>query len=149
MLDSDLAVLYGVPTKSRNLSVRRNLLRFPVDVMFQLTKEESAALRLQSETSNVERGGRRYAPYVFTELGVAMRSSVLNSDRAVQMNMTIMRAFVLIRELMASNKGIAARVEKLERGDDRTASVIKVLVEDIDRLASDIKDMKALPPATK
>lgn len=149
MLDSDLAVLYGVPTKSLNLSVRRNLDRFPLDFMFQLDKEEAAALRLQLETSNSGRGGRRYAPYAFTELGVAMLSSVLHSERAVQMNMTIMRAFVRMRELMAANKDIAARVEKLERGHDRTASVIEVLVEDIDRLAREMKDLQALPPTTK
>lgn len=149
MLDSDLAVLYGVPTKSLNLSVRRNLLRFPIDFMFQLNKGESAALRLQIETSKIGRGGRRYAPYAFTELGVAMLSSVLNGERAVQMNMAIMRAFVRMRELMAANKEIAARVEKLERGHERTASVIEVLVEDIDRLAHEVKDMKTLPPVKK
>jgi hypothetical protein len=149
MLDSDLAVLYKVLTKNLNLAVRRNLGRFPEDFMFQLTAIETDSLRLQIATSKPGRGGRRYRPYVFTELGVAMLSSVLNSERAVQMNILIMRAFVRLREIIASNKDIAARIDKLERGHERTASVIEVLVEDIDRLAGEIKDMKALPPVTK
>jgi len=149
MLDSDLAALYEVPTKSLNLAVRRNKSRFPLDFMFQLNAEEVGRLRLQSETSKPGRGGRRYLPYAFTEPGVAMLSSVLRSERAVQMNIIIMRAFIRLRELVISNKDIAARVEKLERGHDRTASVIEVLVEDIERLAHEVKDMKALPPVTK
>ena len=149
MLDSDLAILYGVTTGNLNLAVRRNARRFPKDFMFELTKQEAGALILQNARANAGRGGRRTPPFAFTELGVAMLSSVLNSERAVQMNMGIMRAFVRMRELMASNKAIAARVEKLERGHGRTASVIEVLVEDIDRLAREVKDMKALPPVTK
>jgi hypothetical protein len=89
MLDSDLADLYQVPTKSLNLAVRRNADRFPEDYMFQLTKEEVSSLRFQFETSNKGRGGRRYLPYAFTEHGVAMLSSVLNSKRAVQVNILI------------------------------------------------------------
>src|SRR5690348_9652781 len=92
MLDSDLAELYQVLTKNLNLAVRRNTNRFPTDFMFQLTKEEAESLRLQFATSNVGRGGRRYLPYAFTEHGVAMLSSVLNSERAVQMNILIIRA---------------------------------------------------------
>jgi hypothetical protein len=149
MLDSDLAILYGVTTGNLNLAVRRNTGRFPDDFMFELTKQEAGALLLQNARANAGRGGRRTPPFAFPELGVAMLSSVLNSERAVQMNMAIMRAFVRMRELMASNKDIAARVEKLERGHERAASVIEVLIEDIDRLARDVKDMKALPPVTK
>jgi hypothetical protein len=149
MLDSDLASLYAVPTKSLNLSVQRNRRRFPEDFMFRLTKEEDDALRLQIETSKTGRGGRRYAPYVFTELGVAMLSSVLNNDRAVQVNITIMRAFVQLRYITAHNKDIAERVEKLERGHERVASVIEILVEDIDGVAKDVKRMKALPAPRK
>jgi hypothetical protein len=149
MLDSDLAALYEVPTKSLNLAVRRNQSRFPDDFMFQLTPEEVDRLRLQFETSKPGRGGRRYSPYAFTEPGVAMLSSVLRSERAVQMNIIIVRAFIRLRELVISNKDIAARVEKLERGHDRTASVIEVLVEDIDRLGHEVKHIKALPPVTK
>ena len=149
MLDSDLATLYGVPTKSLNLAVRRNMSRFPEDFMFQVTKDEESALRLQIETSNSGRGGRRYLPYVFTELGVAMLSSVLSSEHAAQMNIAIMRAFVRLRTLIAANKDIATRVEKLERRHDRTASVIEIIVEDIDRLADDMRQVKAPAPSTK
>ena len=149
MLDADLAALYGAPTKVLNQAVRRNLARFPDDFMLQLSEEESKSLRSQFVTSNVGRGGRRHLPLVFTEPGVAMLSSVLRSERAIQMNIVIMQAFIRLRELVISNKDIAARVEKLERGHDRTASVIEVLVEDIDRLAREVKDMKALPPVRK
>ena len=93
--------------------------------------------------------GLRRPPFVFTQEGVAMLSAVLRSDRAVQMSIAIVRTFVRMRELMESNRDIAARVEKLERGHDRTASVIEVLVDDIDRLAREVKDMKSLPPAKK
>ena len=128
-------------------AVRRNSARFPADFLFHLTKEETASLKSQSVTSSW--GGRRKVPAAFTELGVAMLSSVLHSERAVQMNIVIMRAFVKLREVVAHHKDIAARMEKLERGHARTASVIEVLVEDIDRLALDVKQMKALPPLTK
>jgi hypothetical protein len=94
LLDVDLAALYGVPTKRLNEQVRRNRARFPEDFMFQLTVEEMASLRSQFATSNKGRGGRRYAPYAFTEQGVAMLSTVLNSERAIQVNIEIMRAFV-------------------------------------------------------
>jgi hypothetical protein len=149
MLDSDLAALYEVSTKRLNEAVKRNLRRFPEEFMFQLTEEERESLRSQIATSNNGRGGRRYSPYVFTEYGVVMLSSVLHSERAIQVNILIVRAFIRMRELIASNKDIAARVEKLERGHDRTGSVIEVLVEDIDRLAREVGDMKALPPVTK
>lgn len=113
MLDSILAELYHVPTKSLNLAVKRNLSRFPEDFMFQLTDEEFEILRFQIETSKGS-GGRRYAPYVFTEQGVAMLSSVLGSDRAIKVNIEIMRAFVRLRHLIASNKDLAKRMNDLE-----------------------------------
>src|SRR5687767_8316194 len=94
MLDSDLALLYGVPTKRLNEQVTRNRDRFPEDFMFRLTADEAESLRSQIATSNEGRGGRRYLPQVFTEQGVAMLSSVLRSDHAVQVNIAIMRAFV-------------------------------------------------------
>ena len=103
MLDRDLALLYGVETKILNRAVKRNLQRFPRDFMFQLTEHEAEALRCQIGTSNKGRGGRRYLPYVFTEQGVAMLSSVLNSERAINVNSEIMRAFVKLRQLLASN----------------------------------------------
>jgi hypothetical protein len=147
MLDSDLAALYEVPTKAFNQAIRRNMERFPEDFMFQLTREESAILRSQSVTAS--KRNMRFQPLAFTEHGVAMLSAVVNSQRAVQMSIAIIRAFVRMRELVLHHKDIAARVEKLERRHDRTASVIEVLVEDIDRLAREVKDMQALPPVTK
>jgi len=145
MLDSDLAQLYQVPTKRLNEAVRRNPERFPGRFMFQLTSKEADALRSQNAASNKKRGGRRYLPYAFTEHGVVMLSSVLNSQRAIQMGILVVDAFVRMRELIATNKDIAARVEKLERGHDRTASIIEVLVEDIDRLGRKVEQVK--PPS--
>lgn len=104
MLDSDLASLYEIDTKKFNQAVKRNMKRFPKDFMFQLTKAEHENLRSQIVTSKEGRGGRRYAPYVFTEQGVAMLSSILNSDRAIEVNISIMRTFVKIRHLLASDE---------------------------------------------
>lgn len=115
MLDEELAQLYGVETRRLVEQVKRNIERFPDDFMFQLTKEEAAALRSQTATSNQGRGGRRYAPYVFTEQGVAMLSSVLRSKRAVAVNIEIMRAFVELRRMAASNVALERRLEELER----------------------------------
>jgi hypothetical protein len=114
MLDEDLAELYGVETRRLVEQVRRNPERFPDDFMFQLTKEEAAALRSQSATSK-GRGGRRYAPYVFTEQGVAMLSGVLRSPIAVEVNIAIMRAFVELRRAATSYAQIERRLAELER----------------------------------
>ncbi len=128
MLDSHLAKLYGVPTKRLNEQVRRNLRRFPEDFMFRLTSKETASLRSQFATSKVGRGGRRYAPLAFTEQGVSMLSSVLNSERAIEVNILIMRVFVRARELMANYKNLAQRVEVAERTcDGRHHSILRVL----------------------
>lgn len=116
MLDEDLADLYGVETKRLVEQVKRNRDRFPEDFMFQLDREEAAVLRSQIATSNTGRGGRRYAPYVFTEQGVAMLSSVLRSKRAIAVNIEIMRAFVELRRAASSNAAIEKRLEQLERG---------------------------------
>lgn len=127
MLDSDLAELYGVPTKRFNEQVKRNLARFPDDFMFQLTEEEHAALRSQFATSNIGRGGRRYAPYVFTEHGAMMAATILNSPRAVEMSVFVVRAFVQLREMLATHKELAARLEALEMkvgGHDETIADI-------------------------
>ena len=113
MLDADLAELYDVPTKAFNQAIQRNMDRFPEDFMFQLTEEEFAGLRSQFVTSKKGRGGRRYLPYVFTEQGVAMLSGVLNSHRAVQVNIAIMRAFVRMRETLTSHRGLAQRLNEL------------------------------------
>ncbi len=119
ILDSDLASLYQVETKSLNLAVRRNIERFPADFMFQLTEKEYEFLRFQIETSKTDpRGGRRYLPYVFTEQGVAMLSTVLRSKLAVQMNIEIMRAFVKFREILGENKYLAKRLNELEKKYD-------------------------------
>jgi len=117
-LDQDLAELYGVPTRRLNEQVRRNLARFPGDFMFQLTAQEAASLRSQFAISNVGRGGRRYAPLAFTEQGVAMLSSVLRSHRAVQVNIAIMRTFVKLREMLATHKDLARKLETLEKKYD-------------------------------
>jgi hypothetical protein len=110
MLDRDLAALYQVTTGNLNLGIRRNPERFPEDFMFQLTKEEFENLRLQFAISKW--GGRRYRPYAFTEHGVAMLSSVLKSRRAVQMNILIIRAFIRLREILATHKDLARKQQE-------------------------------------
>ena len=116
ILDRDLADLYGVETKNLNKAVKRNLARFPDDFMFQLTADEQESLRFQSGTLKTGRGQhRKYLPYAFTEQGVAMLSSVLNSDRAVEVNIAIMRAFVRLREILSTHKDLAAKLEKMDR----------------------------------
>jgi hypothetical protein len=131
MLDEDLADLYGVETKRLVEQVKRNLDRFPKDFMFQLNKEEAAALRSQIATSNPGRGGRRYAPYVFTEQGVAMLSSVLRSKRAIAVNIEIMRTFIEVRRVASSYTAIEKRLEQLERGigehDDQLEQIFNAL----------------------
>lgn len=124
MLDRDLADLYEVETKALNRAVKRNLSRFPADFMFQLSAEEATGLRYQIGTSKKGRGGRRYLPYVFTEQGVAMLSSVLRSDRAVLVNIEIMRAFVRLRQMLASNAELSQRLDELESQYDRQFKVV-------------------------
>ena len=122
MLDEDLAALYGVEVRVLNQAVKRNVRRFPADFMFQLSQEEYVdylALRSQFVILETGRGRhRKYMPYAFTEQGVAMLSSVLNSDRAIEVNIQIMRAFVRLREMIASNKELAAKLEALEQKYD-------------------------------
>lgn len=119
MLDSDLAELYGVQTKVLNQAIKRNFDRFPDDFMFQLTKDEYILLRSQIVTLKQGRGQhRKYLPFVFTEQGVAMLSSVLNSKRAIYVNIQIMRTFVKLRELLASHKELADRLSELEQKYD-------------------------------
>ena len=113
MLDNHLAALYEVASKRLNEQVKRNPNRFPEDFMFQLTPDEFRSLRSQIATSSW--GGRRYLPYAFTEQGIAMLSSVLNSERAIQVNIAIMRAFVKLRELMITHKDLARKIEELEQ----------------------------------
>jgi hypothetical protein len=125
MLDADLARLYEVETKVLNQAVRRNIGRFPGDFMFQLTEEEAIRLRSQIVTLKPGRGQhRKYLPYVFTEQGVAMLSSVLKSERAVRVNIEIMRAFVRLRELIATSKDLARRLDQLEMKYDAQFKVV-------------------------
>ncbi len=124
MFDHDLAVLYGVKTKSLNLAVKRNRSRFPSDFMFQLNQKEVEHLRFQFETSKKGRGGRRYLPYVFTEQGVAMLSSVLNSERAIQVNIQIMRTFSRLRKMLQSHRKLREKVEQMEKRYDRQFEIV-------------------------
>jgi len=127
MLDADLAQLYGVTTGNLNKAVKRNQARFPGDFMFQLTDKETESLIFQSGRSK-GRGGRRHRPYAFTEQGVAMLSSVLNSERAVQVNIAIMRTFVQLRRLMDSNADLARKIESLEKKyDEKFAAVFAAI----------------------
>jgi hypothetical protein len=133
MLDRDLAEMYGVPTKQLNQQVRRNLSRFPRDFMFQLTAAEDSSLRSQIVTSKKSRGGRRYAPFVFTEQGIAMLSSVLNSERAIQVNIAIMRTFVRLRDAISNSKELAKRLNELEaKSDANFEAVFEAIREMID-----------------
>lgn len=138
MLDKDLAELYGVETKRLIEAVKRNIRRFPDDFMFQLNKEENDLLRSQIATSNIStgRGGRRYAPYAFTEQGVAMLSSVLRSPRAVDVNVEIMRTFVRLRRMLASNVELARKLETLEKKYD---SQFKVVFDAIRQLMTPVE----------
>ncbi len=124
MLDSDLAELYGVTTKRLNERVKRNFSRFPEDFMFQLTESETQLLRSQIATSKKGRGGRRYPPYAFTEQGVAMLSSVLGSERAVQVNIEIMRAFIRLRRILSSHVELARKLDTLEKKYDAQFKVV-------------------------
>jgi hypothetical protein len=134
LLDENLAELYGVQTRALVQAVQRNRVRFPEDFMFQLTAAEWAALRSQSVTSKPGRGGRRYAPYAFTEQGVAMLSSVLGSERAIAVNIQIMRAFVRMRELLASNTALARKLDELERKYQHHDDAIKAILSAIREL---------------
>jgi ORF6N domain len=135
MLDADLAELYQAPTKAFNQAVRRNANRFPEDFMFQLTEEEALALRSQTVTLENGRGRySKYAPLAFSEHGVAMLSAVLNSERAVQMSILIVRAFVKLCELLASHKALAEKIEKLDRAQKQYSSILVAVVQDIQKL---------------
>ena len=139
ILDSDLAELYGVPVKRLNEQVKRNRERFPPDFMFQLSAEEQASLRSQNATS--KRGGRRYLPYAFTEHGAIMAATVLNSERAVEMSVFVVRAFVRLREMLSTNQQLAGKIDELERRLDTHDASIQELIEAIREL------MEPSPPS--
>src|SRR3984885_226813 len=134
ILDTDIADLYGVPVKVLNQQVKRNRERFPADFVFRLTSKEDAVLRSQFVTSKQGRGGRRYAPYAFTEHGAIMAATVLNSERAVQMSVFVVRAFVRLREMLATNRKLAGKIDELENRLDTHDSTIQDLIEAIKEL---------------
>jgi len=133
MLDEDLAALYGVETKVLVQAVKRHIDRFPSDFMFQLSKGEFASLRSQIVTSN-GRGGRRYPPYAFTEHGTIMLASVLNSARAIEISVYVVRAFVRIREYLSTHKELAQKLAMLERKIDTHDEAIQSLIKTIRQL---------------
>jgi hypothetical protein len=140
ILDSDLAGLYGVTTKRLNQQVKRNHERFPADFVFQLNAEEHEALRLQIATLKSGRGEhRKYPPYVFTEHGAIMAASVLNSPRAIQVSVHVVRAFVRLREVLATHKDLARKLEELEKKYDAQFSAV----------FDAIRQLMAPPPETK
>jgi len=140
LVDADLAELYGVETRSLVQAVKRNIERFPSDFMFQLTQKEFDVLRSQIVISK-GKGGRRYRPYVFTEQGVAMLSSVLHSKRAIQVNIAIMRIFVRLREMLSAHRELAAKLKELEDRIQDHDEQIQAVFEAIQQLMS--------PPATQ
>ena len=136
ILDSDLAELYGVSVKRLNEQVKRNAERFPADFMFQLSAREHDYLKSQIATSKQRRGGRRYPPYAFTEHGAIMAATVLNSGRAVEMSVFVVRAFVRLRETLSRNRQVAAKLAQLERKLKGHDTVIQDLIDAIQELMS-------------
>jgi hypothetical protein len=141
ILDTDLAELYGVTAKRLNEQVKRNARRFPDDFMFQLSAEELANLRSQIVTSSSSHGGRRYLPYVFTEHGAIMAASILNSERADEMSLFVVRAFIRMREALAANQQIIAKLSELE-------SRVEGHDSDIQELIEAIRELMEPPPAS-
>lgn len=162
MLDSDLAELYGVPTKVFNQAVRRNAERFPDDFMYQLTEAEvtrlrsqivtskpagmeSTRLRSQIATSNTGRGGRRTAPYVFTEHGAIMAANVLNSPQAVKVGVYVVRAFVKLREMLSARRDLAIKLDELERKYEKHDQQIVALIDAFRQMMSPAPEPKRKP----
>jgi phage regulator Rha-like protein len=140
LLDTDLAELYGVTTKRFNQQVRRNLERFPADFMFQLTDDEAASLRLQNVTLKAGRGQhRKYLPYAFTEHGAIMAATILNSAQAVEVSVYVVRAFVELRNALASNKDLARKFELLERKLDSHDQFIVGILRQIHELMNPVQ----------
>jgi len=138
IVDSDLAKIYGVDTRTLNQAVKRNIEKFPEDFMFQLSSEEFENLKSQNVTSRFQHGGRRKLPFVFTEHGAIMAANVLNSERAAQMSVFVVRAFVKMREILATNKTLAEKLEELEKKltsrVDLHERVISYILEEIKKL---------------
>ena len=131
MMDRDLAELYQVETKALKQAVRRNIDRFPNDFMFELTREEFQNWRSQFVTSKSDRMGLRYEPMVFTEQGVAMLSSVLNSKRAIQVNIQIMRAFTQLRQMLSTHEDIRRKIEAMEKKYDKNFRIVFEAIEQL------------------
>jgi len=143
MLDADLAELYGVGTRSLIQALKRNVARFPDDFMFQLTSEEFALLRSQNVISKLAgRGGRRYPPYAFTEHGVTMLASVLNSPRAIEVSVLIVRAFVRMRETLSATRELSLKLAELERRLDTHDEAIQSLMAAIRNLMLPIESKR-------
>src|SRR5579863_2899107 len=126
ILDSDLAEPYGVPVKQLNQQVKRNAHRFPSDFLFTLTKAEQKSLRSQIATSNSTRGGRRYLPHAFTEHGSIMAATVLNSKRAIEMSLFVVRAFVQMRQVLVVNQHVVSKLSELEARLDTTTKKFRI-----------------------
>jgi hypothetical protein len=139
ILDTALAELYNVPVKRLNEQTKRNRGRFPSDFMFQITARENKCLRSQFATSNIGRGGRRSLPYAFTEHGAIMAATVLNSEQAVEMSVFVVRAFVRLREALAANKELAARIEELEEHLETHDGAIQEIIRVIKDLMNPIR----------
>ncbi len=144
MVDRDLAELYNIPTKRLKEQVRRNLNRFPKDFMFELTKEEFQNWRSQIATSNSEKMGLRLAPFVFTEHGVLMLSSVLKSEQALKVNIQIMRTFIKMREMIFEHKDLLLKIQQIENQISEQGDEIKIIFSQLKRLA-----YKSIPPRKK
>lgn len=142
ILDSDLAVLYGVETKVLNQAIKRNMNRFPENFMFQLSLEEARNLRSQIVTSNPGSGGRRYLPYAFTEHGALMAATVLNSPSAVAMSLAIINTFVKLRQLLSLNKDLSRRLDELEEKYDGQFHVVFEAIKQLMEIPEKTKKAK-------
>lgn len=142
ILDSDLAALYGVSVKRLNQQVRRNIDRFPDDFFFQLSEDEHQILRLQNATSSLGHGGRRFAPFAFTEHGAIMAATVLNSPRAIEMSVFVVRAFVKLREVLATHRELSAKLAELEHRMDTHDRAIQQLFNAIKKLMQPITPVR-------
>ena len=153
IIDADLAELYGVETRALIQAVKRNLERFPAEFMFQLNAEETEALRSQTVISKPGRGGRRYAPYAFTEHGAIQASNVLNSPRAIEVGVYVVRAFVQLREVLATHKDLAAKLATLERQTQALALKHNTLAQNtrlqLKQVFEAIRELMAPPEPSK
>lgn len=149
MLDKDLSELYGITTKVFNQAIKRNLERFPEDFMFQLTDFEQDSLRSQIVTSKTGRGGTRYLPMAFTEHGVLMLSSVLNSPRAIQVNIQIMRIFARIRQMLSDNTELRLEIEQIKKKVNNQDQNIEIVFSYLDELAEKYDKSTKEKPETK